>query len=83
MNEQINVIFIAPSVWITWLKFIHVLAEVTLMAVQFINVESFTFLRKFIRPKNPVMSASITNFVFFLHRSEKNMAAKFKRRVEK
>ncbi len=58
----------------TWLKFIHVQIEVTLMAVQFINIESFFLLRKFIGPKNPLMSASIAYFVF-LRRSEKNIAA--------
>ncbi len=51
------------------------------MAVQFIYVESFFFLRKSIGPKNPLMSASIAYFVF-LRRSEKNMAAKFKGRAK-
>ncbi len=46
------------------------------MAVQLINVESFFFLRKFIEPHNPLMSASIAYFEF-LHR-KKNMAAKFR-----
>ncbi len=48
------------------------------MAVQFINVESFFFLRKFIGLKNPLMSASIACFVFL---RKKNMAAKFKGRA--
>ncbi len=47
------------------------------MAVQFINVESSFFLRKFIRPKNPLSTARIAHFVF-LRQSTKNMAAKFK-----
>ncbi len=50
------------------------------MAVKFINVESFFFLRKFNGTKNPLMSASIAYFVF-LRRSAKNMAAKFKGRA--
>ncbi len=69
INKQINVIFITSSVRITWLKFIHVQAEVMLMAVQYINVESFFSLRKFNGP-------------MFLHRSAKNMAAKFKGRAK-
>ncbi len=32
------------------------------MAVQFIDVESFVFLRKHIGPKNPLMNATITHF---------------------
>ncbi len=44
------------------------------MAVQIRNVSSFSFLRKFIGPKNPLMSASIAYFVF-LRRSEKKIAA--------
>ncbi len=64
------------------MKFIHVKAEVTLMAVQFINAESFFLLRRFIEPKNPRSTARIAHFVF-LRRSKKNMAAKFKGRVKK
>ncbi len=45
-----------------------------LMAVQCINVESFFCLRKFIGPKNPLLSARIAYFVI-LRRSAKNMAA--------
>ncbi len=41
------------SVRKTWLTFIHVQAEMTLMAVQFVNVESFVILRNFIGPKKP------------------------------
>ncbi len=44
--------------------------EVTSMAVQFINVESFFSLRKFIGPKNPLLTARIPYFVF-LRRSGK------------
>ncbi len=54
------------------LKFIHVRANVTLMAVQFINVEGLFFLRKSIGPKNPLVSARIAYFVI-LRRSAKNM----------
>ncbi len=50
-------------------------AEVKFMPVQFINVESFYFLRKFIGPKNPLLNAQIAYFVF-LRRSAKNMAAR-------
>ncbi len=63
------------------MKFIHVRAEVTLMAVQFINVKSFFFLRKFIGPKNPLLNARIAYFVS-LRRSAKKMAAKFKGRAK-
>ncbi len=66
----------------TSLKFIHDQVEVTLMAVQFINVESFFWLRKFIGPKNPLLTACIPYFVF-MRRSAKNMAAKFKGRAKK
>ncbi len=52
------------------------------MAVQFMNVESFFFLRKFIRPKNPLLSARIAYFVF-LRRSTKKRGAKFKGRAKK
>ncbi len=75
-NKRINVIFITFSVRMTWFKFLHVQAEVTLMAVQFINVGSFFLLRNFIGPKNPLSTARIAHFVF-LRRSAKNMAAKF------
>ncbi len=51
------------------------------MAVQFINVESFFFLRKFVGPKNPLMSASIAYFVF-LRLSAKNTAAEYKGRAK-
>ncbi len=34
------------------------------MVVQFINVESFFFLRKLIGPQNPLMGASIAYFEF-------------------
>ncbi len=54
----------------TRLKFIHVQIEVTLMAVQFINVESFILLRKFIGPKNTLLTARIP-YVVFLRRSAK------------
>ncbi len=49
------------------------------MAVQFINVESLFFLRKFIGPKNPLASARIAYFVI-LRRSAKIIAANFKGR---
>ncbi len=80
-NKSIHVTFITSSVRIAWQKFIHVQAEVTLTAVQIINIESLFFLRKFIGPKNPLLSARIAYFVF-LHRSAKNMAVKFKGRVK-
>ncbi len=64
------------------MKFIDVLADVTLMAVLLINVESFIFLREFIGPKNPLMSANIA-YCMFLRPSEKNMVAKFKGRAKK
>ncbi len=51
------------------------------MAVQFINVEIFFLLRKFIGPKNPLLTARIPYFVF-LRRSAKKMAAKFKGRAK-
>ncbi len=44
----------------------------TLMAVQFINVESLFFLRKFIGPKNPLVSACFAYFVI-LRQSAKKM----------
>ncbi len=46
------------------------------MAVQFINAESFVFLRKFTGPKNPLFCAHIAYFVL-LRWSAKNMAATF------
>ncbi len=50
------------------------------MAVQFIIVEGFFFLCEFIGPRNPLMSACMTFFVF-LCRSAKNTASKFKDRA--
>ncbi len=50
------------------------------MAVQFINVESFIFLRKFIGPNDQLTSASIV-FLCFCAGAQKNMAAKFKGRA--
>ncbi len=55
----------------TWLKFIPVQAEVTLMAVQFINVESFFLLRKFIGPQNPLLTARIAYFVILCRSAKK------------
>ncbi len=52
------------------------------MAAQFIYVESFFFLRKFIGPKNPLKSASIAYFVFLRRSAKKNMATKFKGRAK-
>ncbi len=52
------------------------------MAVQFINVESFFSLRKFVGPKNPRMSARIAYFVLFAPERNKNMADKFKGRAK-
>ncbi len=69
-NTQRTTINITFSVCITWLEFIHVQTEVALMAIQFISVEIFFFLRKFIGPKNPLMCARIAYFVF-LRRSPK------------
>ncbi len=63
-SKHINVIVITSSVCKAWLKFAHVPAESALMAVQFINVESFFFLRKFIRPKKPPLNPPIVYFVF-------------------
>ncbi len=52
------------------------------MAVHFMNGESFFFLRKFIGPKNPLMSASIAYFVFLRRSAKKYMSAKFKGRAK-
>ncbi len=47
------------------------------MAVQFINVESFVFLRKFVGTKNP-LSMPVLPILCFCAGAQKNMAAKFK-----
>ncbi len=47
------------------------------MAVQFIDVESFFSLRKFIGPKKLLLSGRIAYFEF-LRRGAEKMAAKFK-----
>ncbi len=47
------------------------------MAVQFINVESFFSLRKFIGPKNPLW-LPVLPILWFCAGAQKNMAAKFK-----
>ncbi len=49
------------SVRKTWLNFIHVQAEMTLMAVQFVNVKSFVFLRNLIGPKKPTSECVAAN----------------------
>ncbi len=46
-------------------------AEVTMMAVQFLNVKRFFFLHKFFGPKNPLMSAGIAYFVFLRRNTKK------------
>ncbi len=46
------------------LLIIHVQVEVTFTAVLFMYFEKFFFLRKFVGPKNPLMSANIAYFAF-------------------
>ncbi len=62
--------------------FITFSVQMTLMAVQFINVESFFLLRRFIGPKNPLSTACIAHLVF-LRRSAKKHGGQVLRPREK